>query len=166
MSDPTGRARRVAVPSEEPLLAGSRYDYADAFEIDRSGADARTAEEFTRDALEQAPAVVRETVRFAWGALLRFRLGPHPSSDHVLGMPIRSSEPDALHLGANGPLLSAAIVTRRTPASRVRVATYISYVRPRPARVVWAGVGLLHRRLAGVLLAHAAGAAIEEGVHR
>lgn len=155
MSDTTAKARRTDVQSGDPLIADHRYDYADAFEIDIDPDDPRTAEEFTRDALERAPVVIRETVRVAWGQLLRFRLGPHPSADHVLGMGIRSSGPDALGLGADGPLLAATLVVRRTPESRVVIATYISYVRPRPAWLVWAAVGVLHRRLAGVLLERA-----------
>src|SRR5438034_3845779 len=78
------RARRVPVVADEPLIGGDRYDYADAFEIRVREPDARTAEQFARCALEQAPWLVRWTVWIAHRHLLRVRLGPRSSPDHVL----------------------------------------------------------------------------------
>jgi hypothetical protein len=70
------------VVAEEPLIGRDRYDYADAFEIRLREPDARSAEQFARCALDQAPWPVRWTVRIAQRNLLRVRLGPLISGPH------------------------------------------------------------------------------------
>ena len=152
------RARRVPVVSEEPLIGSDRYDYGDAFEIRVPEPDARSAEQFARCALEQAPWPVRWIVRTAHRHLLRARLGPSSSPDHVFGLKILMSEPDVIHLEAESPLLRGVIVGRRVdPTCRV-ITTYVFYTRPAAARVLWTIAGPLHRRIAPYLLEHAAAA--------
>ncbi len=72
---------RVETPEE---LGVDPSDYADAFEIRLSATDPRTAEQFARDALENAPRHLRAAVRAGWG-VLGFRLGPRTSPRHVFG---------------------------------------------------------------------------------
>ena len=103
------RARRVPVVADEPLIGGDRYDYADALEIRVREPDARTAEQFARCALEQAPWLVRWTVWIAHRHLLRVRLGPRSSPDHVSGWKILTSQPDVIHLEAVSPLLGRGV---------------------------------------------------------
>ncbi len=152
------RARRVPVVADEPLIGGDRYDYADAFEIRVREPDARTAEQFARCALEQAPWLVRWTVWIAHRHLLRVRLGPRSSPDHVSGWKILTSQPDVIHLEAVSPLLGrGVIVGRRVDPTCVVITTYVFYTRPPAlARVVWKIAGPLHRRIAPYLLEHAA----------
>ena len=151
------RARRIPVVAEEPLIGSDRYDYADAFEIRLPEPDACSAEQFARCALEQAPWPVRWTVRIAQRYLLRLRLGPHSSPDHVFGWKILTSEPDVIHLEAVSPLLGRGVlVGRKVDPTRVVITTYVFYTRPAPARVAWTIAGPLHRRVARHLLERAA----------
>ena len=55
------RARRVEVDHHDPCIAGGRSDYADAYEIQMTSPDARSAEQFARAALEHAAASARAT---------------------------------------------------------------------------------------------------------
>ncbi len=93
------RALRVPVVAEEPLIGSDRYDDADAFENRLREPDTRSAEQFARCALDQAPWPVRWTVRIVQRNLLRVRLGPRSSPDHVFGWKILTSRPDLIHLG-------------------------------------------------------------------
>ena len=154
------RARRVPVVAGEPLIGSDRYDYADAFEIRLGAPDARSAEQFARYALEQAPWPVRWTIRIAHRHLLRLRLGPRSSPDHVLGWTILTSRPDVIQLEAVSPLLGRGVlVARKLDPTCVVVTTYLFHTRPVPARVVWKIVGPLHRRVAPYLLEHSAASA-------
>ncbi|TFV87022.1 DUF2867 domain-containing protein [Blastococcus sp. CT_GayMR16] len=140
----------------DPLSGNRRPDYADAFEIGTSEPDARTAEQWARCALEEAPVAVRWTIQIAHRYLLRFRLGPHPSREHVLGWRIVATEPDLIRVEASSPLLDAVIVGRRVDPTCTRLTTSLFYVRPAAARAVWTLVGPLHRRIAPYLLSRAA----------
>ena len=150
------RARQIAVASEEPLLGGDRYDYADTFEIGIPASDPRTAEQFARHALEEAPWFIRTIVDVAHRRVLRLRLGPRPSPNHVFGWTIRRSEPDVVHLEAVSPLLGrGVIVGRRVERTRVVITTYVFFTRPAPARAIWTFTAPLHRWVARALLEHA-----------
>lgn len=130
-------------------------DYADAFEVRTDRPDVRSAEQWARSALERAPTVVRSVVVFAHRRVLRFRLGPLRSSDHVLGWRIRVSDPDAIELAADGPLMSGVIVGRRTSPTTARIETFVFFHRA-SAATIWTLVGPLHRRIAPLLLKRAA----------
>lgn len=149
------RARRVDVP-DEPLVGMRRHDYADAFQIQVPDPDPRAAEQFARDCIEQAPWPARAAVLVAWKYVLRFRLGPRPSADHVFGAQIVTSQPDVVELAMPSPLLDGVIVGRKVDGVGWVVATYLSYRRPRTARVVWTVLSPLHRWLARYLMEHAA----------
>ena len=158
------RARPVPVVAGEPLIGGDRYDYADAFEIRLPEPDARSAEQFARCALEQAPWPVRWTIRLAHRHLLRLRLGPASSPDHLLGWKIVTTQPDVIHLEAVSPLLGRGVlVGRRADPTCMVITTYVFYARPAPARVVWRIAGPLHRRIAPYLLEQAAATANRAG---
>jgi hypothetical protein len=151
------RAQRVPVAAEEPLIGSDRYDYADAFEIGVSERDKRSAEQFARCALEQAPWLVRWTVRIVQRHLLRLRLSRGSSPDHLFGWKIQTSQPDVVHLEAVSPLLGRGVIVGRRPdPTRTVVTTYVFYRRPAPARVAWKIAGPLHRWVARYLLEHAA----------
>jgi hypothetical protein len=151
------RARRVPVAIDEPLLGSDRYDYADAFEIRLLESDARSSEQFARSALEQAPWAARWTIRIAHRHLLRLRLGPDPSPNHIIGWQIVASESDLIHLEALSPLLGRGVLLgRRLAPTRARITTYLFYKRPAPARALWAIAGPVHRKVAPYLLQRAA----------
>jgi hypothetical protein len=148
------RVRRRPVVAE-PLIGSQRYDYADAFEVRLESDDARSAEDVFRAGLEQAPASLRALVLIAHRHILRFELGPSSSSDHVLGWQILASEPDVVHLSAAGPLLRGVLVGRKVGPTAVVLTTFVYYRHP-AARIIWAIVGPLHRRVAPYLLRRAA----------
>jgi hypothetical protein len=146
-----------AVAVQEPLLGNGRPDYADAFEIRTREPDGRTAEQWARAALEQAPWPVRCLVVVAHRYVLRFRLGPLTSPDHVLGWRIVRSEPDVIRPEAESPLVRAVLVGRRPEPTRTVLTTALFFVRPVVARVIWAAVVPVHRGVARYLMARAAG---------
>ncbi|MEA2446432.1 MAG: hypothetical protein QOK47_69 [Actinomycetota bacterium] len=152
----TPLVRRRAVVSEEPFIGSERYDYADAFEIRTHRPQRGSAEQFARTALEQAPWPVRLAIRIAHRYLLRFRLGPASSPDHVLGWRILTSEPDVVVLEADAPLLRAVIIARKVDPTFAVAATYVFFTRPGPARFIWKIIGPLHRIVAPYLLKNAA----------
>jgi hypothetical protein len=144
------------VAPDEPLIGGDRYDYADAFESRLLESDARSAEQFARCALEQAPWLVRWTVWNVQRHLLRLRLDPRPSPDHIFGWKIQTSQRDVIHLEAVSPLLGRGVLVGRRPEpTRVVITTYVFYARPAPARVAWTIAGPLHRKVARYLMEHA-----------
>ena len=132
------------------------WDYADCFELRVSEPDPRTAEQFARVCLEQAPRVVRGFVRFAHVHLLRFRLAPMSSAQHVLGWDVVVSEPDVVQLEAVSPLLGRGVILgRRTEPTRMDLTTYVYYARGL-SRLVWWLIRPVHRIAARVLLLRAA----------
>jgi hypothetical protein len=131
-------------------------DYTDFFEVEVTHPDDRTAEEWARSALEGMPTALRALVLFAHRRLLRFGLGPLEEADHVLGWRVVSSEPDAVRLEAEGPLLRAVLVGRRTSPTSTALRTSLFFRRRRAARLTWTVVGPVHRRVAPYLLARAA----------
>ena len=150
------RVHRLATVGSEPWTAGSRYDYADAFEATLAVPDGRSAEQWARCALEQAPRVIRIVIIVAQRVLLRLQLEGHSDPQHVLGWRIVASEPDVITLAAHGPLVRAVIVGRRSASTAVQIKTFIFFER-RLGQLVWAAVAPLHRRVARLLLRRAAG---------
>jgi hypothetical protein len=145
------QARRTEVVAPDLLAGRASYDYADAFEIELPEGETRSPEQLFRAALDNASWVQR-WVPTVHRHVLRIRLGPMSSPDHILGWRIVSSDADVLHLEAVGPLIRGVIVGRRTPTSTGVFTTFVFYVKRTPARAVWAIVGPLHRRIALYLL--------------
>ncbi len=141
------RARRVPVAEAE-----AHADYSDAFEVELSEPDVRTAEEWVRSGLEEAPPAMRLTIRVVHRFVLGLRLAARATPGHVLGWQIVTSEPDVVQLEASGPLMRGVIVGRRVDPTRTRLTTFVSYESPMAMRFIWAAVGPLHRRVAPYLL--------------
>jgi hypothetical protein len=146
---PHAQRTEVVVPAF--LVGPPAYDYADAFEIDLPAAEPRSPEQLFRAALDNADWLQR-WVPIVHRHMLRFRLGPRSSAEHILGWRIVSSDPDVIHLQASGPLIRGVIVGRRTKRSTAMFTTFVFYVRRVPARIVWAVAAPLHRRVAPYLL--------------
>ncbi|HWB65593.1 MAG TPA: hypothetical protein VG708_02025 [Mycobacteriales bacterium] len=145
------RITRLPAPSADPSLLGQIFDYSDAFDVRVPRPDSRTAEQWARCALEQAPTPMRRAVLLIHRRVLRLRLEPVGRPDNVLGWHVRSSQPDQIELEASGPLMRAVIIGRRTAPVATEVRTFVFY-RRRLAAAVWALVGPLHRRVAPYLL--------------
>ena len=158
MSRSTLSAWRGAVRLPVQHLGEERPDYADAFEVRAPEQDDRTAEQWIRSGLEGAPGWMRRLILVVHRHVLGFRLGPLNGPDHVLGWPIVASEPVEVRLEASSRLLRGVFVGRRVDPSSRRLTTLLFFARPE-ARVLWAIVGPLHRRIAPYLLARAASGA-------
>jgi hypothetical protein len=140
-----------AFDDEAQLFA--RPDYASAFEVIAPGSD-RTAEQWVRAMFEAAPAAVRWLLVFGWKYVLRFRLGPRASPDHVLGWKIVANAPDSIVLELQSPLISAQKILR-TERSRIFTMTLVRYER-RFASLLWLAATPVHHRTEPYLLARAA----------
>ena len=140
------RVRRVGVT--DPIAAALRYDYADAFEVRLPGPDPHPPETWARAGLEAAPRVVKRIL-----GLLGLRRAPVPSADHVGGFRIVGSGPEVIHLEASLPLMHVVLVGRKVGPTRRTVTTVLRYERPVLARLVWAIVGVVHRRTVPRVLA-------------
>ena len=133
----------------------AHIDYEDAFLFDVDGASGRTAEEWARAILEEAPAATRHGLQTGWTAL-GLKLDLTGSGHSVLGWPVRESTPDVLLLGADTRLgMPAELLLIRTPDALV-FCTFVQHDNP-AARAVWAGVEPMHVPIVRRLLAHAHG---------
>ena len=151
---PRRRARRVRVESD-PLVAGPA-DYADAFEVTIDPADARSAEEFARDVLANAPRPVYWLIDVAHRFVLRFDLAPRRSPEHIMGWAITHSEPGVVRLEAGGPIVRAVIVGRRPEPSRRVAVTSVFFENRAAARILMRVVAPVHRSVAKLILERAA----------
>ncbi|MEB3984110.1 DUF2867 domain-containing protein [Mycobacterium sp. 663a-19] len=142
--------KRIAVAARGP--AGP--DYTDVFEVPIRYGDTRTAEQMFRAALRDGPG--GGIVLWIHRHVLRFRLGPLFSPDHLIGWRIVHSDPDAITLSTSGPLMRGELTLRREEGRRATLTTRVHYHREIAARMVWAAVGPLHRVVAPRLMQRAA----------
>ena len=152
----TPKVRRLP-EVDDSAFGDAAFDYADAFEVRAITPDERTMESLARAALEDVPLALRVVILAAHRFVLRFRLGPLSSVAHVLGWRIVTSAPDCVVLEADGPLIRGVMVGRRSGPSVTVLETFVFYHQP-AARPVWTVVGVLHRRIAPILLRRAAAA--------
>jgi hypothetical protein len=146
---------QIPIPPEARARSTlGRIDYADAFVVDVP--DDKTAEEWARKTLEEAPAATRASLQSGWSSLgLRLDLtSSHPS---ILGWRIRENTPDHVLLGADGRLgLSGELLFERR-VNQLHFSTFVklSHV---GARAVWAAIEPAHVRIVrGVLEGAVAG---------
>lgn len=135
------RVRRVGVT--DPIAAARRHDYADAFEVRLPGPDPYPPEAWVRAGLEATPAVVKRIV-----GLLGLSGASVSSPDSVGPFRVVESGPEVIHLEASLPLMHVVMVGRRVGPTRRTLTTVLRYERPVLARLVWALVGMVHRRIA------------------
>jgi hypothetical protein len=152
-----GPSVRRVFDVQDPALDGDSFDYADCFEVWAAAPEERTAESLARAALEDLPLAIRGLILAAHRFILRFRLGPPSSRDHVLGWRIVTSAPDLVVLEADGPLMRGIMVGRKAGSGVTVLRTFVFFRRP-AAAFVWRVVGVLHRRIAPYLLRRAAAA--------
>jgi hypothetical protein len=152
-------AHRVAVRWTLKRVAAAAVtdppDYTDVFQVPIALGDVRTAEESLRYALGDEPGALGSLVTWIHRHVLRFRLGPHLSPDHIIGWRIVRSDRDEIALAARGPLLRGELTLRRQDGRAV-LTTRLRYGHKVAARTVWALVGPLHRALAPRLLRRSA----------
>ncbi|MDM4138632.1 MULTISPECIES: DUF2867 domain-containing protein [Mycobacterium] len=134
--------------------AAERADYTDVFEVPLPQGDSRTAEQTFRDAVGRSGG--GGVVPWIHRHVLRLRLGPHSSAEHIIGWTIARSDRDELVLTARGPLMLGELTLRRQDGPRASLTTRVQYCRKTAGRTVWAFVGPLHRAVAPRLMKRAA----------
>jgi hypothetical protein len=143
--------RQIAVPRAARALSTlPQVDYEDAFLVHVGPAQDRTAEQWARAVLEDAPVVMRNALSSAWFAL-GLRPGSTRSARHVLGWEVRRSSPDDALLGAGSRLgLSAELLFER----RQRTLLFATFVRQENhiGRALWVGIEPVHRPVVRYLL--------------
>ncbi len=135
------QVRRVGVTDR--IATARRYDYADAFEVRLPEPDPYSPETWVRAGLEATPGVVERIV-----GLLGLRPAPMPSADRLSAFRIVKSDPEVIHLEASVPLMHVVVVGRKVEPTRRMFTTVLRYERPVLARLIWAIVGMVHRRTA------------------
>jgi hypothetical protein len=154
------RVQRVDVPQQiAASFARSTANYAAAFAMTSYAAETRTALQWAREVFEGAPDVVRSFLVFGWTFVLRLKLGPRPSDDHVLGWAVAEGDlvaGSAALLAESRFLRACNIVT--VQETTVTVVTLVHYSHP-VARPLWAIARPIHHLAIRYLLARAARAA-------
>ena len=145
----------MAVVQQRSVVAAEGFDYADAFEVPMSEADARSAEQLVRAGLKGVPWWLGMVVLVAHRHVLRLGLAPGSLPKHVLGWEILTAEHDSIRLRATGPLLHGLLVASRVPPSSAVLETFVSYRRPLLARIIWTAVAPIHRAVVPYLLRRA-----------
>jgi hypothetical protein len=135
------QVRRVAVT--DPIATARRYDYADAFEVRLPEPDPHSPETWVRAGLQATPGLVKRIV-----SLLGVRRAPQSSADSLGSWRVVESSPEVIHLETSLPLMHVIFVGRRAEPTRRTLTTVLNYERPVLARIVWAVVGVAHRRTA------------------
>jgi hypothetical protein len=149
-----GSVRQIAVPAAARALSTlPRVDYADAFVLD-TGPDAnRTAEQWARTILEDAPLSVRGRLLSGWSAI-GLKLARDRSDSSVLGWPIRDRSPDFVLLGADSHIGMPGELLFERERRTLLFATFVQQEN-RMARAVWAGVEPVHVPTVRQILEHA-----------
>lgn len=123
--------RRVSVT--EPIGVAHHFDYADAFELRLGAPDRCAPEEWVRAGVDATPGWIKRIAG---------------SRDGLGSVRIVESDANAVVLEDSDLLMDTIMLGRNIGADRRVLTTLLHYRRPRIARVVWAVVGILHRRTA------------------
>jgi hypothetical protein len=146
------RVRKVPVPADARARSTlSQIDYEDAFVLDNPGARDRTAEQWIREILEQAPLAVRSQLVSGWSSI-GLKLG----REGVLGWDVRRSTPDFVLLGAGSRIGMPGELLLERRDGALLFATFVQHDNAL-ARAVWAGVEPVHVPVVRRVLEQAAG---------
>jgi len=131
--------RQVAVPAAVRALSTlERVDYADTFRVELADVRSRTAEDWARAVLEDAPPAVRGQLLSGWSSL-----GLKVGRGSVLGWHVRSSTPDVLLLGAGSWIGMPGELLFKRERSGLLFATFVRHGNP-AARALWGRVERVH----------------------
>jgi hypothetical protein len=150
----SARAYRVVTAGTARAADGLAADYASSFEILGADVGRYSPRQWARAIFEGAPAVWRWVLIVGWRAVLRLRLGPRPSPDHVLGWQIVAATPNTLTLQARSALVTAHKVLE-VGDGRLTVSTLIRY-ESRSARLIWSALAPVHHVIEPLLMTRAA----------
>ena len=148
-----GTVAQIALPpAARALSTFSRIDYEDAFFVDAD--PGRTAEQWARAVLEDAPLIMRRRLRRGWRAL-GLKLGSPRSGRRVLGWEVRRSTPDLVLLAAGSRIGMPGELLFKREGHGLLFATFVQQKNP-VARAVWARIAPRHQRVVRSLLTQAA----------
>lgn len=136
------QVRRVAVT--DPIATGRRFDYADAVEVELPEPDRDAPEAWVRAGLADSPALVKRITSL-------LGVGKTPDSDGIPGFKVIESNAEVVHLEQALPLMHVTLIGRNAGLSTRTLTTLLTYERP-IARLIWAVVGVAHRRTARRLI--------------
>lgn len=156
----TVQVRRADVPK---VLRDSREftnaHYTSAYEAAAPGARSATPEEWGRATFEGAPAPVRTLLVFGWTQVLRLRLGPRASREHILGWhlsgPLSTQDDtfDSLVLEGHSAIVATYNIVMVMDAS-VMWATAVHFRRP-VGNLLWRLAQPIHQIAVPTLLKRA-----------
>ncbi|GGR30053.1 DUF2867 domain-containing protein [Streptomyces netropsis] len=144
-TQPAPQVRQIE--ATDPIATAQRYDYADAFELRLPEPDPHRPEAWVRAGMDSTPKWAERIV-----GLLGMRRAPTESADRIGGLRVVESSPEMIHLETSLPLMRVVLVGRRTEPTRRTFTTVLHFRRPVLARIVWAVVGIGHRRVARKLI--------------
>lgn len=136
------QVRRVEVT--DPIASGRRFDYADAVEVELPEPDRDAPEAWVRAGLADSPALVKRITSL-------LGVGKTPDSDGIPGFKVIESNAEVVHLEQALPLMHVTLIGRNIGLSTRTLTTLLTYERP-IARLIWAVVGVAHRRTARRLI--------------
>jgi hypothetical protein len=127
--------------------------YSKAWELPSLDARALTPEQWVRRTWEDASGFLKWFLPIGWAGILRLRLGPRPSPDHILGWLISACDSGSITAEARSRLLTAYNIVIVNESSIVWV-TLVRYEK-RIAGPVWAAIEPTHRLLLSYALKRA-----------
>ena len=134
---------RAAVPKEISSLLEFRPDYGDTFTAPTSDAATRSAEQWSRAALDEANPIGRF---LAWQTVLGLRLESRPSPELVAGWRIAGRTDRWIKLEAVSWFMTANMLFT-VDEEEVSFATFVRYDRA-IGPFIWGPISKIHRRLA------------------
>jgi hypothetical protein len=138
----SGPVRQVEVPADARALSTlSRIDYQDAFLVDVPAPE-RTAEQWARAILEDAPMTTRRALQSGWSAI-GLKLGGARPGRSVLGWELRRSNADFVLLAAESRIGMPGQLLFQRRQDTLLFATFVQQDNPL-ARATWAGVEPVH----------------------
>ena len=149
-----GAVRQVTLPPAARALSTlPRVDYEDAFLVETGQAQDRTAEQWARTILEDAPLSTQNALSRGWSKL-GLRVGSTDADRLMLGWELRRSTPDVALLGASGRFgLSGELLFERQRHSLL-FATFVQ-LENAIARALWTAIASRHRQVVRDLLEQA-----------
>jgi hypothetical protein len=149
-----GRVHRVEVPTAARALCTlPSVDYEDAFLVETGPVQDRTAEQWARTVLEDAPAMMRIALRRGWSTI-GLQFGPNGSDRFVLGWEVRHSTPDFVLLGASSRQGLQAELLFKRQQRKLLFTTFVQHEN-QAARAMWASVEPVHRPIVRFILEQA-----------
>jgi hypothetical protein len=140
-------------PAARALSTLSHADYEDAFLLEIGPAPERTAEQWARATLEDAPMIMRNALHWGWFGL-GLQLSSARSDRYVLGWQVQVSTPRFVLLAAGSRLGLPAQLLFKRQRNTLLFCTFVQRENA-IARAVWAAVEPVHRQVVPLVLEQA-----------